>query len=489
MTQDQRSKPAGADGAESPMGNTLSTGSLQNGPAQGEVQDGVDPFDYAETIVRDLALHVGSRLRDFRADLTAMHSAVVQLPETMKITVLGQSVQDLRDRVATLNSVVNQHLGRPSEEVIRLAHGMTDLGQRLSGVESWITVARQSGGSSDMAGMPIPNGGFVAMDQFDRIVDQVHESLMRVVAAVREVQLDFRDLRTEVRGQLAAAGRLSAPVAAPVAEAAPVATPIAAPVATPVALPAVDPEAASRLAQLTARLDTLEARVGDAVRAATQAAAQAAASAATDAGATAAPAPVPAPAAAPAPAGTGDLAALVFGAWNRLGLPSGAESLARAVQQVSATVADRLGEMVKAPVPARGPGLHGVASGRVRGLDVVALVAVEDLCGRSWLVQADGTELTCPDPATTRAATWRSTLAAAALVVQARPGVRVVPVVVYGNGFLDQGPTAEEVAAFAVSIGAADAGRRLIQVAADDISLPGLISPADLPAAFTDAAA
>lgn len=395
-------------------------------PLTGEVQETVDPFDYAETIVRDLALHVGTRLRDFRADLATMHNAVVQLPETMKINALGQSIQELRERLAHLTGVVSQQVTRYPEELDRVAKGMGELTNRVAGLESWIAVARQSVAQGDTPNLPLPSGGFVGHDQFDKVIDQVHDSILRVVSAVRGMQLDIRDLRGALKEQGAAAEPAPAPA------------------------PAADPA----LAALARRVEALEQ----------------------------APRPLPAPAAGEAAA----LAGLVFGAWSRLSQPTGAEALAKAVEEVLAVLATRLDHVVRPPQVAKGSGLVAVATGTGRTGPVTVLVATEDLCGRTWLLGRGGAELRSDDQEAQAARTpcWRALLAAAALAEQARPGATVVPVLVYGNGGLDLLPSLREVTDYAQSVGAGAAAGRLVSVAVPGLELVGAIVPAEVGAAL-----
>lgn len=397
-------------------------------PLTGELQEAVDPFDYAETIVRDLALHVGTRLRDFRSDLAAMHTAVVQLPETMKINALGQSIQELRERLAHLTGVVSQQVTRYPEELDRVAKLSSDLLNRVAGLESWIAAARQTLAQGDAPSLPSPTGGFVGQDQLNAVIGQVHESLMRVVGAVRDLQLDLRDLRSDVR-----AGGNGAPS------------------------PALPPD-------LDQRLRLLEDKVAAFAKA---------------------PAPVPAPTPAPVagPSATA-LAALVMGAWNRLAQPAGAEALRQAVGTTVAAVRTRLDSVVVPPQTARGSGIVAIGTGRRDGKSLVVLVATEDLCGRTWTLGAGGTEMssaeTADRPASVRTACWRALLGAASLVEQTEPGVVVLPVLVYGHGHLNILPDREDILTYARSTGTLASAQRLLSVAAADVSLPGLGRPEDV---------
>ncbi|MEE3625990.1 hypothetical protein UCD39_18715 [Nitrospirillum sp. BR 11752] len=303
---------------------------------EGEIDEGVDPFDYAESIVRDLALHVGSRLRDLRNDLTAMHSAVVSLPETMRINALGQSIQELRERVAHLTGVVSHHAGRPAEEAERLARGvgelsntLQDVTQRVGVLENWLSHAKAVNGVRlpDLPPGPLP-------EQLNSLVDHLHESLLRVVNAVRATQLDVRDLRDQVRGGVPA---LPPPAAdGKVAD-----------------VKAAAPDAGAVQA-LAGRLDAVEEKLRRA------------------------------PASAPADrsdGGTAGLASLVFGAWPSLMRPTGAEALAQAVSSVLDSVGHLLGGTVQLPQTPQDGGLVAVATGRHRGMPLAILVGVEDSGG------------------------------------------------------------------------------------------------------------
>lgn len=390
-----------------------------------EVQDTVDPFDYAETIVRDLALHVGSRLRDFRTDLAALHGSVAQLPETLKIGVLGQSLQELRERLAHLTGVVSQQVSRYPEELERVARNVGDLTNRVAGLESWIAAARQSIAQGDQPNLPLPSGGLVGYDQFDKVIAQVHESIMRVVAAVRDLQLDLRDLRSDVRGQPAVS------IPARVVEEEP------------------RPDPLADLNRINERLADLDAKVTDGRGRRAQ---------------------------------TEQLASLVFGAWGRLSQPAGAEALRQTTEQVLGFITTRVAHMVRAPQVPKGSGIVAVGSGDGPSASVVVLLATEDLCGRVWQMAAAGTELRSndADAATVRTPCWRALLSAAGLVEQAQPGAVVVPVLVYGHGMLDQLPGRDAVAAFGQSVGAVAAAGRLVSIGAPGLSLPGLGTPDDL---------
>lgn len=401
-------------------------------PLNGDVQESVDPFDYAETIVRDLALHVGSRLRDFRSDLAAMHSAVVQLPETMKINALGQSIQELRERLAHLTGVVSQQVTRYPEELDRVAKVATELMNRVAGLESWIAAARQSMAQGDMPNLPIPTGGFIGHDQFNVVVGQVHDSILRVVGAVRDLQLDVRDIRTDIRTNPAANGSVApAPAVA-------------------------GPDHGPALADLARRLTAVESRP-----------------------VLAAVAPV-----GPPP----DLAALVFGAWNRLAQPPGDEALRQSVESVLTVLAPRFDSIVRQPQVAKGSGLVAVANGKRGGTALVALLATEDLCGRAWALGAHGGEMRSEEegdkPSAIRTPCWRALLAAVALVEQASPGARVLPILVYGHGSIDAVPSRDDMAAYGRRLGVGAAADRLVTIAAADQNHAGLGQPQDLAAAL-----
>ncbi|HYC05357.1 MAG TPA: hypothetical protein VED40_18840 [Azospirillaceae bacterium] len=448
-------KPAGDPAAKDAMSKDLST---KDAPRDGEIQESVDPFDYAETIVRDLAVHVGSRLRDFRSDLAAMHSAVVSLPETMKINALGQSIQELRERVAHLTGVVSHHAARPQEELDRLNRGfgevgtrVNELGQRLGTLEAWLSQARAAGGI-ELPELPAVQ----PVEQFDKVVDQIHESILRIVGAVRELQLDLRDLRIEVRkGGNGAAGHAPAPVA-----------PAAPPAASQPSAPSFDPgPQLRRFSEQLADFDARIVRLGERVDGLSATIASASGETATGA-------------VAPAPQDdTPGLASLVFAAWPRLMQPTGAEALRTALDQVIAGLARGLKEQVRAPELPAGPGLAAVMCGRVDGRLVTALLAVEDLEGRAWRGEA-GT--LSSEGAAPRTACWRALLAAAAMAERARPGSFVSPIIIYGNGQMTGLPGKPEVVAYAAAIGAPELADRLLSVAAPDFTHPGLLRPGEV---------
>lgn len=449
-------------------------------PLVGQVQESVDPFDYAETIVRDLALHVGSRLRDFRSDLAAMHSAVVQLPETMKINALGGSIQELRERLAHLTGVVSQQVTRYPEELDRVAKTAGDLMNRVAGLESWIAAARQSMAQGDTPNLPMPTGGFVGQDQMNIIIGQVHESLMRVVGAVRDLQLDVRDIRTDMRSLSGAAPVAAAPVTVqadidadgPTAEPAPDLGPVLAALdrrltalegrPTPAA-PLADP--APALADLSRRLAALESRPVPA--AAAPAAATAASAHALD-----------------------DVAALVFGSWSRLAQPAGDAALSQTVEAVLSTLSRRFDQTVRTPVVAKGSGIIAVATHAKGATPIVALLATEDLCGRSWTLGAGAAEMRAAadgdKPAAMRTPCWRALLAAAALVEQQQAGTRVLPILVYGHGSIDALPSRDDMAAYGQRLGVSATADRLLVIGAADQSHAGLAQPRDLLAALSD---
>lgn len=439
-------------------------------PLTGEVQDSVDPFDYAETIVRDLAHHVGSRLRDFRSDLAAMHSAVVQLPETMKINALGQSIQELRERLAHLTGVVSQQVTRYPEELDRVARSASELLNRVAGLESWIAAARQTmaqGGEGP--NLPLPTGGFVGHDQFEAIIGQVHDSILRVVGAVRDLQLDVRDIRSDIRK-------------APTGEAPAAAAPVVA-----------GPDHGPALTELSRRLAALENRP-------TPASGQALADlerrlkVLEDQPAVEAPAPV-APAVPPAPVAAApaqpDMAALVFGAWHRLSLPAGDKALTQTVEAVLSTLSRTFDQTVRSPLVAKGSGIVAVATATRGGVPVTALLATEDLCGRTWTLGADAADMAAPadgdKPAAVRTPCWRALLAASALVEQQQPGGKVLPLLVYGHGSIDKLPSRDDMNAHAGKLGVSAAAERLLVIGAPDQSgHAGFAQPRDLMSALTD---
>lgn len=400
---------------------------------EGEIEDTVDPFDYAEAIVRDLALHVGGRLRDLRTDLTAMHSAVVSLPETMRINALGQSIQELRERVAHLTGVVSHHAGRPAEETERLARAagdlsrlQTELTQRVGVLENWLTHAKAVNGVllPDVPPGPLP-------EQLSGMVDHMHESLLRVVAAVRGVQLDMRDLREKVTGE-----------AAPVPG---------------IAVSAPAPDAVQALA---GRLDAVEERLRRPLSAA--------------------------PADRGADTTTAGLASLLFGAWPSLMRPTGAETLAQAVATVLSGVSHVLGATVQLPQAPQDGGLVAVATGRHRGMPLAILVGVEDLGGRHWVLGDEGDVLS--DSGFTRVSTLRGLVKAAALVEQTRPGTLAVSILVYGNGVISQAPSRDALTTLAQAAGIPGAAGRTLLVAAGDLTAAGLLPVAEVGNAVSDLA-
>ncbi|MFV3127405.1 hypothetical protein [Niveispirillum sp. KHB5.9] len=435
-------------------------------PLTGEVQDSVDAFDYAETIVRDLALHVGSRLRDFRSDLAAMHSAVVQLPETMKINALGQSIQELRERLAHLTGVVSQQVTRYPEELDRVSKSASELLNRVAGLESWIAAARQSmaqGGEGPS--LPLPTGGFVGHDQFEAIISQVHESILRVVGAVRDLQLDVRDIRSDIRRP---AGGGDAPAAT--VEAGPDHGPALVDLSRRLSALENRPSPASgqALADLERRLTALENKPAEPAAASTAAV----------------------PAAAPASAQP-DIAALVFGAWHRLSLPAGDKALTQTVEAVLTTLSRTFDQTTRSPQVAKGSGIVAVATATRGGTPVTALLATEDLCGRTWTLGAEGAEMAAAvdgdKPAALRTPCWRALLAAVALVEQQQPGAKVLPVLVYGHGSIDKLPSRDDMVAYGARLGVSAATERLLVVGAPDQSAHGgFAQPRDLMAALTD---
>ncbi|ACJ00716.1 hypothetical protein [Rhodospirillum centenum] len=461
-------------------------------PMDGEIHETVDPFDYAEAIVRDLALHVGTRLRDFRTDLMAMHNAIVQLPEQMRLPALGQSIQELRERVAHLAGVVSQQASRPPEEPERLVRAVNDLLQRVHGLEGWVAAAARraaAGGEEEEDVVPLlpsagTGGGLVSLDQFDRAVDQLHQSILRVVGAVRDMQLDIRDLRN---GAVAPAVGAAGP-------------------AVMTQAPAIDAAALERrLESLGSRLDAQATRLQGLVeRLDSQEDTVAALAEQVTAPPPPPPPPLPlppvvvpvaAPARAPVAAlepvteptfSPSDVATLIFAAWPRLSQPQGAEALTRTVEETLAHLATRLDDSVRTPQVAKGSGLVALCTGeRPRGL-VVALLAVEDLCAQGWELSADGGRLNSTEHPSSppRYPVWRSLLNAAAMVEQTRPGSIAVPVVIYGNGWLDRVPGEDEVAAYGEYVGAPEAAARLVTVGAGDLHLPGLGTPSDAGAAI-----
>ncbi|MDZ5646568.1 hypothetical protein [Nitrospirillum sp. BR 11828] len=409
----------------------------RDGVREGEIDDGVDPFDYAESIVRDLALHVGGRLRDLRNDLTAMHSAVVSLPETMRINALGQSIQELRERVAHLTGVVSHHAGRPAEEAERLARGvgelsntLQDVAQRVGVLENWLSHAKAVNGVRlpDLPPGPLP-------EQLNSLVDHLHESLLRVVNAVRATQLDVRDLRDQVRG-----GGVAAP---------------SAPASASALTPAPD---AGATQPLIARLEAVEDKLRRAP---------------------AAPALVDR-----ADSGTAGLASLLFGAWPSLMRPTGAAALSQAVSTVLDSVQHILGGTVQLPQTPQDGGLVAVATGRHRGMPLAILVGVEDLVGRHWVLGDEGDTLS--DSGFPRVSTLRGLMNAAALVEKSRPGTLAVSILVYGNGVISQAPTRDALATLAQAAGIPGAAGRTLLVAAGDLTAAGLLPVSEVGGAVSD---
>ena len=80
------------------------------------------------------------------------------------------------------------------------------------------------------------------------------------------------------------------------------------------------------------------------------------------------------------------LASLVFGAWERLAQPQGADALRAAVDEAIAALESALPHIVRTPRVSRGSGLVAVCSGARGETPVVALVAAEDLQGQTWAV-------------------------------------------------------------------------------------------------------
>ena len=422
----------------------LVTGAPLLGGLGDNVAEGVDPYEYAETIVRDLAAQLGARIRDFRADLAALHTAMAALPETLKLGALSQSVLELRDQLFRLSGTVAQQGQRPAEELQRVGGQMERLAERVGQVEAYLARKVQEGGAGGTAAAdqaPPPGGLLVLKADFDRVIGQYHESMMRVVGAVREVQLDIRDAREEFRTTLS-----SLPAGAPTDGAG----------AAPRIVEA--PAKRAEIQRLADRLTEIEDRLRRPAEPSRGGAAEPSAESPTA------------------------LASLLFGAWDRLAQPLGADALKSAVDEVLNALEATLPHIVRTPRLTRGSGLVAVCSGARGETPVVALVAAEDLQGQTWAVTPGANEMSCLDNFQQKSAqpTWRALLAAAALVEQTRPGVLVVPVLVCGNGGLSEAPRREDVIAHGQSVGAAGAASRLLTVEASDLSVPGMLRPAEV---------
>lgn len=419
------------------------TGAPLMGALGDDAAGGVDPYEYAETIVRDLAAQLGARVRDFRADLAALHTAMAALPETLKLGALSQSVLELRDQLFRLSGTVAQQAQRPAEELQRVGGQMERLAERVAQVEAYLArkVQEGAGGSASADQAPPPGGLLVLKADFDRVIGQYHESMMRVVGAVREVQLDIRDAREEFRTTLA-----GMPAGAPV---------------DGVGAPPRLVEAPAKRAEIQRLADRLT-EIEDRLRRPAEVSRGA----------------VPKPSAESPTA----LASLLFGAWDRLAQPLGADALKSAVDEVLSALEATLPHIVRTPRLTKGSGLVAVCSGARGETPVVALVAAEDLQGQTWAVTPGANEMSCLDNFQQKSAlpTWRALLAAAALVEQTRPGVLVVPVLVCGNGGLSEAPRREDVIAHGQSVGAAGAASRLLTVEAADLSVPGMLRPAEI---------
>ena len=99
--------------------------------------DSVDPYEYAEAIVRDLAAQLGARLRDVRSDVAALQSALAGLPETLKLQAIGQAVEQVQAQVAALSGTVTKQ-GQAAVTEAQLSQQLGQLAERIGSVEAYL---------------------------------------------------------------------------------------------------------------------------------------------------------------------------------------------------------------------------------------------------------------------------------------------------------------------------------------------------------------
>ena len=99
--------------------------------------DSVDPYEYAEAIVRDLAAQLGARLRDVRSDVAALQSALAGLPETLKLQAIGQAGEQVQAQVAALSGTVTKQ-GQAAVTEAQLSQQLGQLAERIGSVEAYL---------------------------------------------------------------------------------------------------------------------------------------------------------------------------------------------------------------------------------------------------------------------------------------------------------------------------------------------------------------